>query len=315
MSNDIQLALAGVYTGIENRIKAHQYRHTFTKIKAEATFYYLTFNGAKPTLAEFADFIYWKIIPFCLTREKRKHYEKKLAETGDDRYRMEPTDKARSLFVKARGSQDTTGEPGELILFILLEAFLHAPLIASKMNLKTSTNMPVHGSDGIHIRYDQATGRLTVFWGESKLTPHISGSFDKMFESLTKFLTTDKDGVFPYQRDVDILCDHCDIEDPKQRELLAAYFDPYTPQSNQKEEVFACFAGFEFPYGETPEAKEPEKAFTQRFEARLKTACDLFEDKVIANKLADRQFQLLLLPFDDVGELRKAFLAKLGVTS
>lgn len=313
MSTDIQLALAGVYTGIENRIKAHQYRHTFTKIKAEGTFYYLTFNGAKPTLAEFAEYIYYRIIPFCLTRKKRKYYEEKLAATGDDRYRMEPTDKAKGLFVKARGSQDTTGEPGELILFILLEAFLGAPLVASKMNLKTSSNMPVHGCDGIHIRYDPATGRMTVFWGESKLTPQISSSFDKMFESLTKFLTVDADGVFPYQRDVDILCDHCDIEDPKQRELLLAYFDPYTPQSNQKDEVFACFGGFEFPYQENPEPKEPEAAFVKRFEARLKSACDLFEEKAIANKLADRRFQLLLLPFEDVGELRKAFLAKLGV--
>lgn len=315
MSNDIQLALAGIYTGIENRIKVHQYRHTFNKIHAEASFYYLTFNGAKPTLAEFAEFIYYKIIPFCLTRKKRKHYEDKLAETGDDRYRMEPTDKAKNLFVKARGSRDTTGEPGELILFILLEAFFGAPLVASKMNLKTSSNMPVHGCDGIHIRYDPITARLTVYWGESKLTPQISTSFDKMFESLTKFLSTDADGVFPYQRDVDILCDHCDIEDPKQKELLAAYFDPYTPQSNQKDEVFACFGAFEFPYQETPESNEPEATFVKRFEDRLKTACDLFEDKVIESKLTDRRFQLLLLPFEDVGALRKAFLAKLGVGS
>lgn len=314
MSNDIQLALAGVYTGIENRIKTHTYRHTFSKINAEGKFYYLTFNGTKPTLLEFSEFIYYKVIPFCLTRKKRKYYADKFAETGDDRYRMEPVDKAKGLFVKARGSRDTTGEPGELILFILLEAFFGAPLAASKMNLKTSANMPVHGCDGIHIRYEPTTERLTVFWGESKLTPQLSTSFDNMFDSLTKFLTIDSDGVFPYQRDVDILCDHCDIEDPKQKELLAAYFDPYTPQSNKRDEIFACFGGFEFPYLTTPEPPMPEEEFVRRFERRLKTACDLFEEKVIANKLADRRFQLLLLPFEELGELRKLFLAKMGVS-
>lgn len=59
------------------------------------------------------------------------------------------------------------GEPGELIAFVILEAFFQAPQIACKMYLKTNENMPVHGS--VHIKFDESKDSIEILWGESKL--------------------------------------------------------------------------------------------------------------------------------------------------
>lgn len=53
---------------------------------------------------------------------------------------------ARDLFRTAKRS----GEPGEVLLYMLLESALAAPQVLSKLDLKTSSEMEVIGGDGVH---------------------------------------------------------------------------------------------------------------------------------------------------------------------
>ena len=78
------------------------------------------------------------MIDFALSGKTRKKFQNQPATLSRQ---------ARSKFVKNMN----TGELGELLLFCFLKTHLKAPKILSKLELKTSTQMYVHGSDGIHF--------------------------------------------------------------------------------------------------------------------------------------------------------------------
>jgi len=91
---------------------------------------------------------------------------------------------ARSLFIRARKSSQRTVEAGELLLYLLTEWMLEAPQIIAKMSLKTSAQMPVHGSDGIHVRFDSEAGRLILYSGEAKLHSDLGQAIKSAIESI-----------------------------------------------------------------------------------------------------------------------------------
>jgi len=90
---------------------------------------------------------------------------------------------ARSLY----RTVDTTGEPGEMILYLLIESVLNAPQIVAKMELKTNPNMEVHGSDGIHFSWDADDGCADIYFGEAKLYDSVYSAMDAAFESIASF--------------------------------------------------------------------------------------------------------------------------------
>jgi hypothetical protein len=76
---------------------------------------------------------------------------------------------------------------GELLLFLLMERLLGLPQLLAKMSLKTSGNVHVHGSDGVHASLGD-DGILDVYWGESKLYKSSSDAFSDCFESIAPLL-------------------------------------------------------------------------------------------------------------------------------
>jgi hypothetical protein len=53
--------------------------------------------------------------------------------------------------------------------YLLTEWILEAPQLLAKMSLKTNKEMPVHGADGVHVRFCEDAQQLRFYWGESKL--------------------------------------------------------------------------------------------------------------------------------------------------
>ncbi|QIM18667.1 DUF1837 domain-containing protein [Leucobacter coleopterorum] len=92
----------------------------------------------------------------------RLNYQKVL---DDPSLMMEVASKVQSQF---RKPEKNSGEGGEVILYSLLEGSLGAPKVLSKMELKTSSQHYVHGSDGVHLlRVDDNNYQL--IFGESKM--------------------------------------------------------------------------------------------------------------------------------------------------
>ncbi|MGE0470919.1 MAG: DUF1837 domain-containing protein [Nitrospira sp.] len=316
MNDPGELNLSGRYEGIDARIKIAKKNWKSEKLKLSGDFYYLSFCDSVPTIEEFVKFLYWRTVPFCLPRSERADLEKQFQITKDYRYLHELLDRARDLFIRAKAAQATTGEPGELILYVLLEAFLGAPQIACKMYLKTNANVPVHGADSIHIRYDNSSETLRLYWGESKLYGDLGESLSEALSSIKAF-TTPVNGLAPRERDVHILKDHTNVDDPKIRAAILNYFDPYCEESNKRVEVFACLSAFDYPFlskcGDLSK-DTVEKEFLVQYEKRIKTACALFEKKVKEAGLSNLSFYLFLLPFKSVNELRDLFFQKMGIS-
>jgi len=316
LSEQLLAAIKGVYAGLDVRVVEVPHRCSYEGISLEGNFYYLTFRNGAPTVDEFAEYIYHRVIPYCLPRKIRSEKDQKYRSTGDPRYIHELTDQARHLFAKARATRSKSGEPGEVILFVLLEAFLKAPQIACKMYLKTSEEMPVHGSDGVHLACGSTASSLRLIWGESKLFERISSAFDDIFESVGKFLSSNA-GRTPRERDLDIVRDHTDVEDPVLKEALMRYFDPYASESLQLQEVFACFVGFEYwpsSVGGGAEKENVEAEFRKAYSERIASACDLFVEKMKSAGLQHLVFHILLIPFPSVSAFRAKFFQHLGVS-
>ena len=315
LADEIKKALEFPEDGVDARLRTLKYAWKEDGLEVNGNFHYLSFRDGKPSVEEFIKFVYDRIVYFCLPRKERHRQLEKYDEKKDLRHLQDMFDKAKRLLIKAKEQKKTLGEPGELILFVLLEAVLKAPQIACKMYLKTSEEMPVHGSDGIHIAFDEASKTLTLYWGESKIFGELSKALDDACASITSF-TSLKNGKIPRHRDIDILKDHMDIQDDATREAILEYFDPYSEKHNKLHEVFACFVGFDFSFFEklagTDKAKV-EKAFEDQYLDRVQSACKLFGGKIRDNKLTAYNFHFFLVPFPCVATLRKLYLGLLGV--
>lgn len=310
LPEELVAAIKGVYRGFDVRIAQVIHQLEESDILVDGNFCYLTFRDGAPTVDEFAEYVYHRIIPYCLPRRVRSEKDEKYARTRDPRYIHELTDQAKNLFAKAQKTKGKSGEPGEVILFMFLEAILQAPQMACKMYLKTAENMPVHGSDSVHLKLANPGGNLMLFWGESKLYKDVSSALDSIAESIEAFISS-RSGRAPRQRDLDIIRDHMDIEDPDFKKALLKYFDPYQEESLCVTETYACFVGFECCFG-AYRGSDAEEEFKIRYSARIPTICQLFAEKMSKAGLNNLRFHVFLLPFPKVEAFRKKFFQHLG---
>ena len=95
---------------------------------------------------------------------------------------------------KLRRAQSNTGELGELLLYCLLESHLHAPKLLTKLELKTSPNEYVKGTDGVHLlKIDNASYQLV--FGESKLHSDLESGIVSAFNSIKTLIENGLDKI------------------------------------------------------------------------------------------------------------------------
>lgn len=303
------------HKGFAARLKNLDHEPAIDGVDLSGKFFYLPFRSGQPTVEEFVDYLCQKVVYFCIPRSVRERASKKFNDTGEYEYIGTLWDEAKNLFIQAGEKGYRSGEPGELILFILLEAALEAPQIVNKMYLKTSERMPVHGSDAIHVSFDTEKDTLCIYWGEAKVHQTLSSALDETCESVVSFRKTEGAGGRPARsRDIDIIRDHADIKEGPLKEALLKYFNPYEEESNKLEECHACFVGFEYSVLsalKNLDESRLEEVFREKYEERADSAMSLFAKKIENNKLQIHKFMLFLLPFVDLREFRKIFFNRL----
>ena len=116
------------------------------------------------------------------------------------------------------------GEVGEVIAFAIASEFLEAPQIASKMTLKTNSQMPLHGADGLHVR-QAADGSMFFYLMESKLAPDANTGIKAFCESAKTF----KDDPKAKVNEIRIVTNlsNLDALEGQARTDALAYFDGY----------------------------------------------------------------------------------------
>lgn len=97
--------------------------------------------------------------------------------------------KAQELLRTAKNPKDSGagGELGEILLYLFLEQKLNAPKLLSKIELKTSGNQYIYGSDGIHLLNCDAPNGAPIcqlVLGESKIRGDLQSAIDDAFDSL-----------------------------------------------------------------------------------------------------------------------------------
>lgn len=273
--------------------------------------HYPALRQRQPMVDTLIDAISLFVAHFCLPRAEVEAVYAQKDDLEPFEFHSQLTrlnERARKLFQKARKD---SGEVGELLLFILTEWVLEAPQIIAKMSLKTSSAMPVHGSDGIHVKFDAASGRLLVFSGEAKLHKNVRRAITSAVESIGKALSTDKmdHELQLVQRNI-----HFAGLDDKSRTALLRYLDPFEEEEANRHDVVTCLIGFDFAaYHEVVSGEgDAEDAFQKSAQKQLAKLGPAMASALQAAGLGHCHVELFFLPLPSVEAARDRFNAFIG---
>jgi hypothetical protein len=200
---------------------------------------------------------------------------------------------------------DTSGEAGEMLLYFLLEAVLGAPQMVAKMELKTNPRMESHGSDGIHMRWHEADGKLDLFFGEAKLEQTIYSALDHMIASLESFYSQRL-----LQHEFGIVTSHYKHADDKMKEEILRLLDRRTPGGDCRIN-HACLVGYDWDeYKQLGGVRTHQLAetFRERYVADLPRLNKLLAGRFRRFSTRHMRFEIFVLPFRTVQEFRSAFI-------
>jgi hypothetical protein len=282
--------------------------------KISGRFFYVTFRDSKPTIDDLITIAHARMVNFVMPKARINETAALLAANP---VVMDPwvllTTEARDLFMRTDKETGRSGELGELLLYMLIEWVLKAPIVACKMYLKTAQQMPVHGVDGIHLGYE--SDKLIMYWGESKLHETLPSALDDIADSISTYVKDPQ----KYSNEVRIVRSNLNLDNVAEdmRQAIKNYFNPYKPESNNFLESYACLAGFDYKlYDDVAKLDHDacEAAFRKAYEKRVETACDLITKKVKAAGLDNLRFSYFLLPFPSVDDARAKFQARLWGT-
>lgn len=280
----------------------------------ESTFMYPLFGAAGTDIDALVEYIYQSLVPYCLPREEVRRVTEKAYEDKDMNAFISLGDRARELFVRTSGAAKSGGEAGELILYLILEALVKAPLLVSKMSLKTNSNMNVHGRDGVHVRFCPKLKALVLHLGEAKFHKELSKGVDEAIDSITQYLG---DRALR-AREVSIIHTHMDLDglDTDAKEHLKQMLNPYVVPRPPRNEIHTCLIGFDYPaYGKLagPSSAEVEAAFREQYAKRASQIADQIREKAGERLPPPNNLQFFVMAFPNVALFRKTFAQKIGV--
>lgn len=243
-------------------------------------------------------------LDFCIPRHKIAAANQAYAETGSTDELVALTEQARQLFVASNKS----GEGGELLLFLLMERILQRPQILSKMALKTSTQVHVHGSDGVHASLHE-DGILDVYWGESKLYESSSEAFKDCFESIAPFLRADGDDR--RKQDLLLVRDHLNVEETDLAAHLLEYFDETNPKRLRVRWNGVCLIGFS--HKSYPDISDKGEANQKKIKQAVDRWRTTVQGRVNEFEIIEVNIDAFCVPVPDVHDLRSRVMTRLGV--
>lgn len=262
-------------------------------------------NG-KPRVDALVEVLAQKAIDYCIPRSRINEAHMVMQTTNSTADFVRLSEEARNLFTTLA----TSGEGGELLLYTLLEEVLRIPQILCKMPLKTSSQMHVHGSDGVHAKV-LGNGNLALYWGESKLHAKVNSAIDDCFESVRPFLVDGLDGAA--KRDLLLVRDNLDAGTEELTAALIRYFSQGTEESAKIEVRAGCLVGFD-----VNDYPDPMDDSGQAIRAEVQNAIDgwikRIGDKVGAHSLASFEIEVFCLPIPSVQNFRDRLNARLALS-
>lgn len=306
-------SINGDFSKLGNLIKTYPRPISASTKDVTIRAHYLPFRSGQPMVGELIDVIRGFIVNFALPKaEINEAHQKAAGENDQERLLtyISLRDTAADLFIKAQKATGRSGECGELLLFLLLEWVVEAPQIIAKMALKTNGQMPVHGSDGIHIKYDDQTNTLLFFWGEAKLHASISSGLERAITSISEAIQYGK-----MTTDINLVKRYFDLSGlpAASKAPILEHLDPLSPSYGSKLDVSACLIGFNFAkFGKLANEEKIEDAFCEFLGEELSDAVNRLEATLKAKGISHHRMEFFFLPVPSVEDLRKDFQNRIG---
>jgi hypothetical protein len=217
---------------------------------------------------------------------------------------------ANSVFIRAQKEANKNGEAGELLLFILTEWILKAPQLLAKLPLKTSRDVPVHGTDGIHVGYWPEKGVLCTYWGEAKLHANVEKAISSAAQSIKKALKPEKT-----EYELALVTRHIDTAglSPEAKSLLISFLNPLEHENyNRRIDITTCLIGFDFDAYSKLNVDSDDKEFGDLAQEKLRELAPRLAKALKAAGVKNHYVELFFFPVPSVQELRDQFQEKIG---
>jgi hypothetical protein len=206
----------------------------------------------------------------------------------------------------------TTGEGGELLLFLLAERFLGLPHVLCKMDLKTDTRMHYHGADGVYAAVTEE-GLLKLYWGESKVYGSPTDAIRDCLASLAPFLLEEDHEKSSRERDLLLLSDKADLGDPRLSGAFKRYFDKSSVLSNSVEYCGVALVGFDADFYPSNDARGVLDDMASAAKASLENWKSSVGRRLTAEKLERFEIHILCIPLPSAEKFREGFLEAMGL--
>jgi hypothetical protein len=252
--------------------------------------------GGLVPMGKLVDTLISYITHFCFTSERRAD----LSEQARNRAYLE----AKRLF----RDNPNTGQPGELLVYFLIEAVLQAPQVLKKMPITTNPNDERKGSDGVHVRWTANGELLEVIFAEAKLHKDFAAALTSAFKSMTDFHNSATKSL-----EINYFLNAFSFLSQEQRDVIASYVEG--ENKGKCQEVHVCLIGYTWEeYGHLKTA-EKEKFLTEFEKRYLAWASAEMKPKLDAELAAfthsHLKFEFFFLQFASVDNFRALFLETL----
>lgn len=217
--------------------------------------------------------------------------------------------KAIELLRNANNPNDNGagGELGEILLYLFLENKLNAPKLLSKVELKTSGNQYVFGSDGVHLlQLDNTNFQLIL--GESKIKGKLNNAVDEAFQSIEKVSKNPDNELRLIEKN--ILSESFNEQTTK---FIKSLIIPLKRDNNiNLDNAFGIFLGYTLDLDVTQYSNaEFREAVKQKLKNDISSIATYIENKINSSGLTGYSFYFYILPFNNAREDRAAIINKL----
>jgi Cap4 SAVED domain len=199
-----------------------------------------------------------------------------------------------------------------MLLFLLAERFLKLPQILCKMDLKTDTRMHYHGADGVYAGVT-SEGILKLYWGESKIYNDVGRAIRECLSSLAPFLIEPDHEGAERERDLILLTDKADLNDPDLTDALKRFFDKNSPQSTRVQYCGVALVGFDADFYPADQVKAVADEIADAARAGMNAWRYTIGRRLKTEKLEQLEIELFCLPLPSADGFRDAFLKAMGV--
>lgn len=201
------------------------------------------------------------------------------------------------------------GELGEILLYLFLEQILGAPKLLSKIELKTSNDQYVNGSDGVHLLSNKFEDELfyQLVLGESKIKGDMKGAIDNAFQSIT---ATNHDG----EKDIELVESNVFKEsfDAKTVDFIKGLIVPDKRQLDiSVDRAYGIFIGYTPLVNRKLSNIEFRKHVNEVLKNDIKSITPYIKNKIKKFGLENNSIYIYLVPFNNAMKDRVDIIKRL----